>query len=394
MEDTKRIYPTTQGKVIQQDYDWITSLTGECSYCLTNAQVQMILTTVDYLGWPTRWYSETNQVDKDVISALKSGLVKALMNGCCDDNAIYRWTIDFVLEISIDGGETWTPAPQDDPRQNSPEFPPIAGDDGDDKKCIAATGMTYLIKTQIADQLTDDMGIYDLQELIRDWTGLAINSGGNIFQILITIAANQILALGILIIQAALTEAVYDTLTCIFYCNMEDDASFTTVDGVTSDIGDQIGGVATLFLQQLVNLLGTGGLTNLARSGGATEGDCDDCDCDITCDLDLWEIATHEGNDVGTEIGRGANYIDIQTENVPGFGGALFAMIRTGGASECCTYTGYEVQSGGALSADQFVTCGNPPWPGTAWGGGGLPASVNTVVVWSATTSVVRIFFD
>lgn len=202
------------------------------------------------------------------------------MNCCCDDPpAQFRYSSAGVLQRSTDGGTTWTDAPGFDPRINSPQFPPMSGADGIDKKCIAATGMAHLIKTQIADTMTEDMGVYDLQELIRDWTGLAINSGANIFQILITIAVNQILALGILLIQAALTEGVYDTLKCIFYCNMGDDASFSQaqLEQVTTDMGDQIGGIATLFLQQLVNLLGSVGLTNLARSGGATVGDCSDC---------------------------------------------------------------------------------------------------------------------
>lgn len=319
------------------------------------------------------------------------------MSCCCNDPPpLYRFNAAGQLEQSTDSGVTWTPAPAFDPRNNSPQFPPMSGADGDDKKCIAATGAALLMEEQVAEQLTDDMARYTLEELFRDWTGTVINSGGNIFQALLTIATNQVFALGIAALRAALTSTVWDTMKCIIYCNMADDASFNqgNIQAITTDIGAQIGGIATLFLQQLVNLLGVVGMTNLARSGAATTGDCDDCDCDITCDLDLWSIATHEGNDIGTETGRGANWIELQTENVPGFGGALFAMIRTGGAMECCTYTGYQVMSGGALLADLFVACGNPPWPGTEVSGGGLPANTNTIRVSSATTSIVRIYFD
>jgi len=142
--------------------------------------------------------------------------------------------------------------------------------------------MVALIKSQVGDQLTDDISRYELDELISDWVGTMIDSS-NPFEALLTIAANQIFALVISLLRPALTETVYDTLLCIFYCNMADDASFNAaqLEDVRTDIGDQIGGIATLFLQQLVFLLGTVGLTNLARAAGATTGDCSECpECD------------------------------------------------------------------------------------------------------------------
>ena len=244
------------------------------------------------------------------------------MSCCCDNSTTeFRWTIDGVLEISIDSGATWTPSPGNDPRNNSTQFPPVAGDDGSDKKCVAATGMVALMKEQVADQLTDDMSRYTLAQLIKDFTGTEINSGANIFQTLITIASNQIFALVIATLRAALTTTVFDTLLCIFYCAMEDDASFTQsgVTEVTTQIGDQIGGVATLFLQQLVNLLGVVGMTNLARSNGATTGDCSACtDCPSSCSPSDWTNAIYYSGSShpargGTIIDTGADYVIIES---------------------------------------------------------------------------------
>lgn len=262
--------------------------TKECQYCLTEKQAEILRGIVEPLAWETRWWSDTSDIiDRDAITAFRDDIVRRLMMSCCGDEGIlFRYTGDGVLQQSEDGGTTWTDAPEKDPRNNSPQFPPLPGDDGDEKKCIAATGMAQLMKEQVANQLTDDMSRYTLEQLLKDWTGTAINSGGNIFQILLTIATNQIFALVIATLRAALTDAVFDTLKCIFFCHIKDDASFDAagVDAVLTDIGDQIGGIATLFLQQLVNLLGVGGMTNLARAGGATTGDCSACDCNPCVD--------------------------------------------------------------------------------------------------------------
>jgi hypothetical protein len=67
---------------------------------------------------------------------------------------------------------------------------------------------------------------------------------------------------------------------------MANDASFNDAQwsDVRSDITSLIGGIAGVFLEHLVYLLGTGGLTNLARSGGASSGDCSTCPSCDPCD--------------------------------------------------------------------------------------------------------------
>jgi len=201
---------------------------------------------------------------------------------CCDDNLPiqYRYSPEGVLQRSLNAGGNWVDAPEYDPRVYSPQFPPMSGSDGDDKKCIAATGAKDLIKEQVGDQLTDDMTRYTLAQLVTDWTRTYLETS-NPFQSLLTVIANQIFALVIATLRPALTDGVYDTLQCILYCNMGEDATVNNDQWtqIRADITDQIGGIAGIFLEHLIFLLGTGGTTNVLRAGGAADGDCSECDC-------------------------------------------------------------------------------------------------------------------
>jgi hypothetical protein len=277
------------------------------------------------------------------------------MSCCCDSIPVqFRFTVAGVLERSVDGGVTWVAAPEYDPRHNSTRFPPVSGADGSDKRCVAAAGMTALIKSQVGDQLTDDMGRYTLAQLLTDWVNTLLQTS-NIFTALLTIAANQIFALVISVLRAALTDTVYSQLQCIFYCRMESDASFTDagVERVRSDIGDQIGGVATLFLQQLVFLLGSVGMTNLARSGGATTGDCSECDCPLDCP-DRWNAF---GETILTNNGDGsitaASYFNGSQHAI------LIGTADGNTPGDCCNMSDFTVDVGAIGGGSGAYDCGS-----------------------------------
>jgi hypothetical protein len=337
-------------KGVQLDYDVIMSMSDrKCSYCLTEAQVTAILGFCDMFAWPTRWFSNSTEIDRQVVQDFTAELERNLMGGCCDDNMPiqYRYTTDGLLEWSLNGGQNWTPAPQYDSRVYSVTFPPVPGEDGDDKKCVAATGMSALIKEQVGDQLTDDMSRYTLSQLITDWVNTLLQTS-NPFQALITVVTNQIFALVIALVIPALTDAVYGILTCIFYCRMADDASFDTDawQGVRADITEQISGIAGLFLEHLVYLLGEKGLTNLARAGGATEGDCASCACPGECGVD-WRVGFYymgSFTPFGTFISSGTdddgNFYMIVESADRGDGGEVCGVCNASmSADDCCYVT-------------------------------------------------------
>jgi hypothetical protein len=81
---------------------------------------------------------------------------------------------------------------------------------------------------------------------------------------------------------------------------MLEDVSFDQSgwQGVRADIQNQIGGIAGLFIEHLVYLLGERGLTNLVRSGGSSSGDCSACECGETVEYNFILSSEPLGSDM------------------------------------------------------------------------------------------------
>jgi hypothetical protein len=355
-------------KAFQVNYDTIRAASERlCCHCLSEQQVLAIMAMVEYLKWPTRWVSDEGDIDRDFIDAFTSGLEFQIMSGCADENIPiqYRYSSAGVLERSLNGGTTWTDASLYDPRVNSPTFPPIPGDDGASKRCAAAASAAALIEEQIGAQLTDDMTRYTLNQLINDWTQVYIGTS-NPFQALMTVISNQIFALVIATLRPALTSEVYDTLRCIIYCHISSSAfvSGAAWYAIRSDITDQITGIAGVFLEHLVYLLGNGGLTNLCRSGAIAEATCDDCDlCPEPCNQADWINGVYYlGVDYnargGTIVERGDNYMVLQS-TPRGDGDYEIAFYPTDHVSQCAI-NWYFVES-------DYITPGGVPTSVLKW---------------------------
>lgn len=361
-----------QWKAQTFDYDYFTGAAGrQCTVCLTDKQREILLGLTEPLAWSTRWWSSIGTaINSDVTEAFRDDLRRRIIMACCGDEMPiqFRYGSDGVLERSDDGGATFFDSPAYDPRVYSPQFPPLAGDDGSSKKCIAATGAAALIKEQVGDQLTDGMTRYTLKQLVEDWVGTMLESS-NPFQALVTVITNQIFALVIATLRPALTTTVYEILKCIFYCRMGADATVNNAQWalIRSDITDQIGGIAGIFLEHLVYLLGTGGLTNLIRAGGAASGDCSECTACPNCVNDFVIYCSE-----GANLIRGDNYIQVDAVSSAIFGGYGIALT-TNNADGCCYQVSKEIISGSGGNLVAWVACGTAvPACGAAFGSGGL----------------------
>jgi len=312
---TEPINPRGSYKAMLFPYDvFIPDESRECQYCLTANQAMLLRGLLEPMGWPTRWWSDETEIDKDTIEAFRDDLIRRLMMSCCgsDFDIIFQWTEAGVLQKSEDGGATWEDSPQDDPRNSSTVYPPTEGSPSPDKKCIAATGAVALIKEQVGDQLTDDMSRYTLGQLINDWVTTYIQTS-NPLEALVNIVKNQLFALVIAVLRPALTDDVYHTLVCILDCNMAEDLSFNDAQWaqVREDILAQITGIAGVFFEHLVFLIGKVGITNLARAQAATEGDCSSCECSDQIRV----FIECEGGVGGTEISWDGTILEASSHN-------------------------------------------------------------------------------
>lgn len=345
MSDDGRGTAKRQWKAFQVNYDFVFSASERvCSYCLSDQDIAALMSVVEYFKWHTRWVS-AGAIDTDKIDAFASGLEYRLMSGCCDDNLPiqYRYSPAGILERSMNGGGVWESAALYDPRVYSPTFPDLPGADGTDKKCLAATGAAALVKSLVDEQITDDMTHITLTEAIESWVKTMIETS-NPFTALLTFVSNSIFALIISALRSALTDPVYETFKCILLTRMAADASVNDASWtlIRSDITSQIAGIAGVFLEHIIYLLGTKGTTNLLRAGGAAEGDCD---CPTNCNADLWTVAA------GDVVFRDECTIVITPRT------ADSRISLTTGSAAICGY--YSIVGTGAPSLNSVWLCGS-----------------------------------
>lgn len=333
---------------------------AECLYCLTEKQAEILRGIIEPLAWKTRWFSLMDTyVNQDDIQAFRDDIVRRLMMSCCDDSTPvrYRFTEDGTLQRSTDNGETWEDAPNEDPRNNSTYYPPIP-DTVTDKRCAGAESGMLAIKQQVGEQLTDDMSTFTLGELIKTWVEVYIQTS-NPFTALITVTVNQIFALVIATLRPSLTDPIYEALKCILFCNMSEDQSVNNEQWaqIRADITDQIGGIAGIFLEHLIYLLGAVGTTNIIRSGITDSGDCSECDCG-ECTIESWIHSTRYSG-LGTVLSYGADYVEVQSSLSPDFGAQAVGLINTSG---CCVWVSEEHVIAPSAGLNNFNWyCGSDP---------------------------------
>lgn len=293
-----RIQPDQVKKAIAYDYQaYLDGDTTCCQVCLEQRQIDLILTMMPYIGWSQRWTlnDDGDYPSLQEVSELQADMEYCLMSPCCGNETIGRYGADGIWETSTDGGCTWIDHPECDPTQNQSTFPAIPGDDNLTKRCIAATAARDFIKQQ-TDLITASEGAFDsitaIHDALRDqllktlgWAEVAITAAEPI----LWAWAIGLFVIGATVLEAALTTDVWDRLLCNFYCNMENDGSFTTEDVglVRQQLLLDETGIAFTYLDTLIQVYGALGLTNAARSNPNVEADCSDCDCPFECGENL-----------------------------------------------------------------------------------------------------------
>lgn len=336
--DITPINKSSKGKILQFDYDFITSLEGECMYCLTDAQVQIILTMVDYIGWPTRWFSSDGTIDNENLLAMQGNLARALMNGCCDEPILETRTnpATGAYEVTRDG-VTWTPAEDEglDPRYTSPQLPPLPDEGSTDNRCRAATNVVGAMNDKIQD-FGNQLGTFGTIIALAGGIALAIVG---VFTVppSATILVPIVIALAQAIYELTTEEylglfsgAIYDDLQCILYENCGEDGTFTEANvlDILTAIDSTFSGNVALTFSSTIKGWQVPGLNAAARGGSLATGDCSDCEpptCTTSYSIycGIGEIISVEDDHIVVECGvssiTGGYGIALSTGN-PAYG--------------------------------------------------------------------------
>lgn len=258
--------------------------------------------------WNT-WEADADKTGTKVASVWREVLRAAMLEneveivGCgCDDRRIIRQFYDENgnLWVEYDDGETEA-RPDLDARVTSPVFPELPGENTDAKRCAAAESIVKTIDDDFIQAMEETNTSTQLLGLLIAMLAIFLSAGTLAPLVMGLIFA--ILSFGIAATKSAFTPEVLDQFRCILYCNMLPDSSFNNAAwlAVKQETMSTFTGIVQTLLVNTVNAAGEVGLTNMARSGKAASGDCDDCECADDCGFitdaseggwDQWEVAT------------------------------------------------------------------------------------------------------
>jgi len=314
--------PRDTYKALLLDYDALLAASDdECSYCLSQREILMLLTFVDYIAWDTRYIATETEIDRVLIARWSANLARKLMSGCCDDQ-LHRFTAEGVYQSSDDGGITWVDDPGGDPRNDAIAAPPLSGAPSNAKRCAAADNVRDLFE-QYRDNLIEIVGatptILAIIAGILAFIGTVLGLSGvgiGIGVLFLTFAA-EIIQIGGTGISGAITFTALQTFRCMVYCRMTQDGQITYDNWqlLLSDIAAEFDGFAETFFYQTVNGMGYIGVSNAGTVGAATADDCDcacnECEIVVTFDGSEWQEYTIEYGTISS--GR----LDIVAQTFP-----------------------------------------------------------------------------
>jgi len=326
------------------------TLEGEQCFCITiPAGLQNKLILLDVLQQTTQWFSyqRTAGTEGKQTADRWRDLLKLpeLTMCCCPDPTNQYYDENGILQVSYDGGQTYTPA-TNDPRFNAPLLPPLPGTPGDTLRCDAANNVSGYIKS-MADQLIADGTAWNNVTTLLAAIGaiivllLSIGTGGALTPLLLGLVA-ALVGTGLAAFSAAMTEGVYSDLNCIVYCNTPNDGVYTEQDWQTikAECLNGFSGIVQKFIYDSVNAMGLAGLNNAARAGVSSGEPCDSCGCSNCSNLNDWQVI------YGTVLEQTPGYIRLAAgDSGSGFKAVRLANYTTPGSGKCCNVT-YNLISG------------------------------------------------
>ena len=279
------------GKVLQWNYDDIlTKSDQKCCFSLTRRDVALIMAITEQMHWKTRYLSPTGaNIDIDLIDACASGLETRLMDGCCPDGTLSRFTESGIFQTSVDNGGTWQDNPDDDPRNQGVAAPPLPGE-GTTVRCAAADNVRDNFKAMrdnLIALLTAGTTVIAIVAGIAGFIGVVLGLSGAATAIGVLLIGFAAAALSLT--PESVAEQIDDTaledFRCLVYCAMEPNGQLT-YDGwqeLNESLSGTFSGFPYTFFSSICFSLGYIGMSNAGTMGVSTAEDCDDCDCNEWC---------------------------------------------------------------------------------------------------------------
>lgn len=277
---------------------------------------------------------------------------------CCNPDTIILRRVDpehpYIIQISTDGGATWSTDP-DNPSVTATELPPPTFDDHH-TKCDAASNALQHVKDLVAKQVDENASgavlitvCIDIAIFIAALLLVVFTEGGAlpiVTPVLVSVIG-AVLALSGTAFADYFTSDIYDKVLCALFCNIEDNGTFTDEGwaGVIEKLAITLpGGTAQAdWLIQMIKIMGSRGLTTMAGYGESADADCSGCACDDMCaNIHSW-VGQLPGT-LGTITNITDAYIEMQTEYYSGFA-QWVAYCNTGDLdfNVCCTLKRFTV---------------------------------------------------
>jgi len=302
-------------------------------------------------------YAAINQVYKLLGAMGREENIGGCNMGCCYDVVAHRVTTDGAMEISIDGGATWAPDPQD-PRLTVTQLPAPVPSGVSNTKCDAASNGKQHLEDMILGASTALGSAVTVIELVTDLlllllAALFLPEALPVLIPLLFTVSTALFSLGKTAFDAYWTSDEKDKILCALYCYISEDGTFdaTSFDQVKSKLTADLTSspAKDWFIQQLV-VMGVNGLNNFCAYGSAANSDCSTCACGC--------VAGWVDGEGYAGIAVDGEYIVMQVDALGG-DGKYYGQVTRSGNSDCCVCNNPSFDSGGAGYQAQIKECGS-----------------------------------
>jgi hypothetical protein len=395
---------------------------GDESVCVSFSCefIPYILGLLEIYRWPDR-FSGTPEQQEHSAGLFRDLMEEFAMACCCNDTSSITQivlhqinSITLQLEISVDGGTTWTPDPESPITQINQQPAPVTSGHMANK-CDAATNGKQHVEDLIQschDYLSTAVTVFDLAVgvmtallalAVAYFSGLTLAGAAAALAQTIWQAAHAAFDYGVGAFDANWTLEERDKILCSLYCHIGDDGTFseTQYAEFLADWKSHAAVNPAFYLVfDTVKAGGRVSLNNMCSYGNVAEADCASCGCEV-CGDD-WVVGTRfnaPGDPVGIMDSFGVDevtgrwYVVMSSQDDGTGDQAIF--ITSGDSNNCCNInaTDFQLVSGTAWTTTSFCECGHVL---TDWGFGWIGTkNVNSMgLANEGSAFTVKIFFN